>query len=45
MSKPNTFHIIGFDVQQHPVTVPSVVDVTNDNSVYVVGVFDVGVFE
>lgn len=45
MSKPNTQHIIGFDVRQYPIIVPDVVDVSDENGVFVVGVFEEGVFE
>ena len=43
--KPNTIHIIGFDVNTSTVTVPAVVDVNNIEGVYVSGVFESGVFE
>ena len=45
MSKPNTAHIIGFDVKQWPVTAPAVVDLSLYNGVYEVGVFEPEVFE
>jgi len=45
MSKPNTLHIIGFDVKQWPVTAPAVVDLGAYDGVYEVGVFDDLVFE
>lgn len=45
MSKPNTIHIIGFNVNTNTLTVPGVGNVNPIEGVYVAGVFEVGVFE
>jgi len=45
MSKPNTLHIIGFNVKQWTVTAPAVVDIESYDGVYELGVFEAEVFE
>ena len=45
MSKPNTIHIIGFDVNTSTVTVPAIVDVNSVEGYYVAGYIDNDYFE
>ena len=45
MIRPNTLHIIGFDVKQWTVTAPAVVDIDDYDGVYELSVFEAEVFE